>query len=475
VLVAACGSSATTPKDAPADDASSDGSILDPDGARSGSRLKLTWFEFSDGTRQWSSFYDAERKENCYPSPPWVDGHVYCTPDDNASIVYADASCAQKVGEVLRDPSCSRPPPKYLLEWRNDACSSAPARLYLRGDAVTQTQYWIQDVDGSCIGPLGGTGLDFYAVGAEVTPSNLVNITLGDPVGTGPITERFWQSADGMRLPHILHDNNLDTDCVPTTYVEGGTSGVCVPTSTGTASYFHDASCTQPEVGLPRICPVPQYAEVTGAMACAADPPQFALVGSAVAATSLFSWTGTQCVATTPTSTSAYYTLRGGVAFATLQRHPDAAQSHRIQVVHYTSNDVSFRDSSLYDSVKGVTCYPTSLPDGSTVCLPEGGAAISTFYRDATCTQTIDLVELYVGPNGCTALPPAYARKYIAPPPDSCQYNTELHTVSSPYAGTVYTNYGTCQPYTPTTTKLYSVGPAVPTSDFVSATVSIDP
>jgi hypothetical protein len=32
-----------------------------------------------------------------------------------------------------------------------------------------------------------------------------------------------------------------------------------------------------------------------------------------------------------------------------------------------------------------------------------------------------------------------------------------------------------CAPYTPSGSTLYSVGPAVPTSDFVSATISIDP
>src|SRR5690349_20382077 len=113
LLVAGCGSSAGTPRDAPAGDATADGGVDPNEGARSGSRLKLTWFELSDGTRQWNGFYDAERKENCSPSATWTDGHAYCTPDDHGDIVYADASCSQKLGAVLRDPSCSHPPPKY--------------------------------------------------------------------------------------------------------------------------------------------------------------------------------------------------------------------------------------------------------------------------------------------------------------------------------------------------------------------------
>ena len=101
---------------------------------------------------------------------------------------------------------------------------------------------------------------------------------------------------------------------------------------------------------------------------------------------------------------------------------------------------------------------------------------VQTFYRDAACTQQVDLIEVTLGPAGCGAPPvPKYARKYITPQAGSCQYNIELHQVSTPYAGTVYTNYGTCTPYTPTTTKLYSIGPASSLNEFVSATRSIDP
>lgn len=475
VLVAACSGNAVTPSDGPAGDATGDAGVDPNEGARSGARLKLTWFDFTDGTRQWDSFYDAERKESCYPYPAWTDGRVYCTPDSNGSVVYADASCSQKIGQVYRDPSCSRPPPTYLLEWRYGACQSAPAHLYLRGAKITPAQYWIVNSDGTCGGPYATTSDDFYAIGAEITPNNLVEITVGQPIGTGRITERFWQSADGMRLPYTLHDAMLNTDCYPQTFVEGGTSGLCIPSPAAYAGYFHDASCAQPELGLDRTCAAPAYAEYRPAGACASDPPHFAQVGNATASSPLYYWTGSSCAVTTAGTTTAYYTLGGDVAVAALQRAPDAAQSHRIQLVHYTSTDLRFRDYTLYDSLKGVSCYPTSLPDGTTVCLPYGGY-ISTYYRDAQCTQEVDLVEVYGGATGCVPpIPPKYARKYITPAPGSCQYNVELHAVSTPYAGPLYTNYGTCAPYTPTTSKLYSIGPAVSTSEFVGATVSTDP
>jgi hypothetical protein len=475
VLLAACGGHAGTTIDAATDDVLTDGGVDPDEGARSGGRLKLTWFNFTDGTRQWDSFYDAERKEGCYPYQAWTNGHVYCTPDSNAQVVYADASCSQKIGQVYRDPTCSRPPPTYLLEWQYAACQSGPSHLYLRGAAISPAQYWIASSDGTCGGPYVATGYDFYATGAEITPNNLVEVTVGAPVGTGRITERFWQSADGMRMPYTLHDGMLDTDCDPYTYVEGGTSGICLPTDTGYADDFHDAACTQPEMGISRACPAPTFAQYQPTTACTTDPPHVAQVGTATASSPLYYWTGSACAATTAGTTTAYYSLGADVSIATLQRAPDAAQSHRIQLVHYTSTDLRYRDYTLYDSLKGVSCYPTSLPDGTTVCLPYGGY-ISTYYRDSACTQQVDLVEVYGGANGCVPpISPKYARKYITPAPGSCEYNVELHNVSTPYAGTVYTNYGTCAPYTPNGSKLYSIGPAVPTSDFVGATVSIDP
>jgi hypothetical protein len=474
VLLAACGASTGTTVDAPAGDATSDGGVDPAEGARSGSRLKLTWFELSDGTRQWDGFYDYERKEACYPYPAWTDGHVYCTPESNGAVVYADASCAQKIGQVYRDPTCSREPPKYLLEWHEDLCTSAPAHLYLRGSQITPAQYWLATSEGTCAGPYATTSDDFFALGPEITPQSLVEVTVGDPVGTGRITERFWQGPDGMRLPTVLHDSVLDADCSPQTYVENGTTGLCMPTDTQPASYFHDAACTQAELGIARTCTAPAFAQYNPSTSCPADPPHVAAVGAATTSSPLFYWTGSSCSGTTGDATTAYYGLGADVSVATLQRAPDAVQSHRIQLVHYTADDLRFRDTALYDSQRGVTCVPTALPDGSTVCLPSGGS-ISTYYRDSACTQPVDLVEVYGG-NGCVPpIPPTYARKYITPAPDSCQYDVELHPVSTPYAGALYSNHGVCAPYTPSGSTLYSVGPAVPTSDFVSATISIDP
>jgi hypothetical protein len=476
VLVAACGSPSVDVIDAPGS-AGSGGSGVDPnEGARSGTRLKLTWFDFTDGTRQWDSFYDAERKESCYPYPAWPDGKVYCTPDSNANVVYTDAGCSQKIGQVYRDPSCVRPPPTYLLEWHYAACDSGPAHLYLRGAPTTATSYYSRTYDGSCGGPYSGASYDFYALGGEISTRMLVEITTAVGGEAGRLATTFWASADGMRLPTRLHDTQLGTDCYPETFADGATTGTCVPTGAWYASDFHDAACTQPAVGLTSTCAAPAYVEYAPKTSCPGDLPHVATATGAIASSPLFYLSGQTCTAETAPTGVTYYGAGADVPNATFTRAIDALAGHRIQLVHYTTPEgLRFRDFNVYDAQKGTDCYPTALPDGTTVCLPFGGF-VQTFYRDAQCAQPIDLIEVSIGPQGCSAPPvPKYARKYITPQAGSCDYNIELHQVSTPYAGTAYTNYGTCAAYVPTTTKLYSIAAASSLNEFVTATTSIDP
>ena len=474
-LLAGCSGSPPAAIDAPAG-GSGDAGIDPNEGAHSGTRLKLTWFDFTDGTRQWDGFYDAQRKESCYPYSAWPDGKTYCTPDHNASVVYTDASCSQKIGQVYRDPSCVQQPPPYLLEWHYAACNSGPAHLYLRGAAATAASYYTRNYDGTCAGPYSGASYDFYALGGEITPQMLVEVTTATGTEAGRLATTFYASADGMRLPTRLHDTQLGTDCYPETFADGATTGECIPTTAWYASDFHDASCTQPTVGLASACAAPSYIEYAPKNACPGDLPHLASSTGAIASSPLFYLSGQTCTAETAGTGVTYYGAGADVPTPTVNRTVDALASHRIQLVHYTTPEgLRFRDYTVYDAQKGTDCYPTALPDGTTVCLPFGGF-VQTFYRDAQCMQPIDLIEVSVGPQGCNAPPvPKYARKYITPQAGSCDYNIELHQVQAPYAGTVYTNYGSCAAYAHPTTALYSISAASSLNEFVSATTSIDP
>src|SRR5689334_974050 len=71
---------------------------LDRGAAHSGSRLKLGWYEYSDGTRQrvrdW--YFDRERGERCTPAR-WSDGSRYCTPASDPAV-YVDLGCQTALG-----------------------------------------------------------------------------------------------------------------------------------------------------------------------------------------------------------------------------------------------------------------------------------------------------------------------------------------------------------------------------------------
>ncbi|MDB4953809.1 MAG: hypothetical protein JWO36_1378 [Myxococcales bacterium] len=472
----ACGGGNVSDLDASvADTAPGDGGLDPNDGARSGSRLKLTWFVFADGSRQLDGLYDAQRKESCFIYPNWADGNAYCTPDFGGTIVYTSASCTTKVAQVYRDPSCARPPPTYLLDYSTSTCSYQPAHLYTRGAPTSVAQYWYKNANGSCSGPFTGASYDFYSVGGEVSLIDLVKLTVSSPVGAQRFGQRYYQSSDGMRRPGPIHDAMLGVDCYPNVYADP-TVATCVPSGAGYASYDHDAACTQPELGIQTSCPKPTYTEYYDGNACPSTAPRYYTTGNAVSGTPLYFQSGSSCVATTPTANTTYYQVGAQLSLATLQLETDNAANRRLQLVHYTTTDgVRARDYALYDSAKTVQCYPTTMPDGTIRCFPSGGYA-STYYANSACTQQIDLVDLYGGPSSCGSPPvPKYASKTITPPPGSCAYSSETHLITTPYTGPIYTNYGSCQPFTPTNTRMYNVGPALPMTDFVSGNVFTDP
>ncbi len=474
VGAAACSSSVPATSDGKvADTATTDSSSYANDGAKSGARLKITYWAFADGTRSWNAFYDSQRKENCFIAGPWPDGGYYCSPG-GASVNYADAQCKTPIGMVY-SATCPQPAPSYLAEYGYTSCVWGPQHLYLRGAKINQTQYYYKNNDGTCnTTPVTATGYDFYAAGAEIAPSNLAAITIGQPTGTGTLTQRFATSADGMVMPWSVHDAGLADDCYPSSYDPSGTSAVCVPSDSAYAYYLHDMTCTVPEIQQQKGCTPPQSAGYSPDNSCPADPPKYFAMGAKVSNTPLFYDNAGTCTSTTGATTYDYYTTTNQLTIQTLTRAPDNLPSHRIQLIHDTTSDgLRVRDWSLWDSQQNVECYPTTLPDGSTRCYPYAGY-VATYYL-AGCTQTVDVAEVYTGPSNCgPPTVPKLASKYISPPAGSCAYSQEIHPVGAAYTGTVYTNYGTCTAYTPTTTKLYSIGAAVDPATFASATIVTD-
>jgi hypothetical protein len=447
----------------------------DPDdGARSGTRLKLTWFDFSDGTRQWDGFYDAQRKEPCYIFQNWTDGKAYCVPDYSGSIVYTNATCTSKVAEVYKGSSCQQPVQPYALEYVHTPCESKPDRLWVLGAKQPLASYYYKTTDGACMGPYTtSTSYDYYALGGEVARSELVNVTLGAPTGQARLGVRFYESPDGMRLQAIVHDALLGTDCYPQTHAIGATTGSCAP-SAHYIGYSQDAACSQHKLAISKQCAVPKYAVYYPPNGCPADAPQYYALGALTAGSPLYYHNGTSCVATTPSTASDYYRVGAQLAVAPVDRTVSDSQA-RLRHIRYTNADgLRYRNYYLYDTQMQADCYPTKLPDGTIRCVVNGGYT-RELYTNSTCTTTIDLVEVQSGSAGCGAPTlPKFARKFVTPQPGTCTYGTQVFTVGAPYTGIAYENFGTCQVYTPVNAALYRVGPQVPLNEFVSATKSID-
>src|SRR5271170_4089359 len=107
VVAFACSSHAPASSDAPAGGGSDAGTNAN-DGAMSGTRLKLTYYSFTDGTTQWFGLYDSERKENCSPfDGTWPDGNTYCVPDWSGSVVYSDTKCTNAEVDEYIGSTCA--------------------------------------------------------------------------------------------------------------------------------------------------------------------------------------------------------------------------------------------------------------------------------------------------------------------------------------------------------------------------------
>ncbi len=475
-VVACSGSSPVTSDAKKSDGATSDAGPNTSDGARSGSRLKITYWAFADGTRAWNGFYDAQRKENCYLDGPWADGNTYCTPSASGSIVWSNSTCTNKMMMYYVDPTCPTPPTPYILDY-NFGCTFQYSHLYMRGAQLATTQYYYQNPDGSCGGPYTASGYTFYALGTEVVPASaLVQVTPGAPMGTGTITERFLTSSDGLQFPWSAHDATLGTDCYPSAY--SSTAATCIPN----ASYaydFHDSVCSVPESPVGKTCGTPQYLGYSSISQCPTDPPKYYTTGSPIVnGTNMYFQdysNGGACTATTSDTTQNYYGLGQLLSLAVFTRAPDTLTGHRIQLIHETAPDgVTMRDYTLYDQQLNAECYPIAMPDGTTRCLTFG-ASIATYYKDSGCTQAIDLASVSSGPASCgTPVVPTYGSKYIAPPAGSCGYTYEIHTLGSAYSGALYTNNGTCVAFTPFQQKMYNIGAVVDLTTFASATSVTD-
>jgi hypothetical protein len=441
------------------------------DGAHSGTRLKLTHWTFADGTTTWNAFYDQQRREACQIAQ-WADGNLYCVPNNWASVVYADAACTQKLGQMFSDPSCPLPAAGYALDFADDGCSSSPNHLYVRGAPLpVPSTFYTLDSTGACSGNSDDGTNTYYGVGAEVPISQLVQLTLGLGSGKGAFATEYATSSDGAQFPWAVRDHANNLSCQPAVITTDTSTATCAPTS-WFAGYDHDAACTIPEMALPKTCAAFQYAQHVPPNSCASDPAVYYPVGASEASSPLFAWTGTSCGSATADATLSYFAVGSPLALAPFARSPDHVPSRRVQLIHMVPPDgsVRVRDPSLWDSQLDAECYPTDLPDGTNRCVPFGGN-VSTYYSDPQCTQSIDVVELFGNGSGCAPpVVPKYAQKFVGSASNLCSYTYEVHPLTTVYTGALYFESSSCMAYTPSDEVIYTIGPALDPTTFALAT-----
>ncbi|MBL0212637.1 MAG: hypothetical protein IPQ07_02005 [Myxococcales bacterium] len=457
-----------------------DAAVAPPDapdlyeGAVSGTRLKLRYVDFGT-VRTLAGVRDMQRNEDCTPTP-WSGGKAYCVPQ-TGGVVYANATCSQRLGQVFHDSACTtqKTPPAYFVENQYlTGCELAPAHLYARGTKVAATQYYFKSFDGSCAGPFITSSSDYYAVGAEVATTELAETPLSAPATTGRLGQRFYESADGLRYPvaYRVHDALLGVECYPDYVSAGATSGRCVPEDAAFAGDFRDAACTLPAVSVNAGCTAAKFAVSFGA--CPYDEETYYPLGPKLTPTLLYYQSGASCTSYTPTAGDSYYGVGAPVTLATLTRSKGTGA--RLEPIFFsTAEGLKTRDNPLYDEQLQAECFPTTQANGTIVCMPRA-SSISTFYTDAACTAPLQLMGIYRGAATCSPPPlPSYGYETIKDTA-TCGTTYALHTVGQVYTGLRYRKSGTtCTADTGTTTLYYRVNATLPDTAMVAGTAVIDP
>jgi len=370
-------------------DSGSGGSGLPPfteDGqlAHSGTRLKLRWYVWDDGTAQWepSQLFDTARGEWCYPRP-WDDGVSYCTPGAEDGV-FSDAACTTPV--VKADPGLGYLP--AYVAWGNHITDSydspyrvAVSSVHAVGDMIATPATVYQIYDGVCAAA-PYSGFTYYAPGAEVVRSDLVAMgeTAPDPAQRLSLIHRT--SPDGLDMPYALHDSMLDVDCRPSSRPDVD-AAQCEPLGVFPATQFSDLMCTQPLIATWGVTPAPLGVLGGGVQGCRT----LFTTGAAVMPATAYSAQDI-CRSYSPNPGVNLFAPDEALALATTTRVLDTAGT-RLQRILFEG----LPDARLHDTATGLDCEHPRSDASEFYCAPAdtpGVEYIDTKYVDASCTTPVN-------------------------------------------------------------------------------------
>ncbi len=412
--------------------------IVDVDGARSGSRLKLRWFEPEDGVRQWEAtpgttirdghlantevFYDEQLHLMC-SAELWADGTTRCTPPLELTDL-----------KLFGDPGCtfqiSQHPDQFgfLGELDYQCGQLRIARAY----PVTRTMkfgtIYRHDLDGACR-PAASEDRELGVLGDPVSPSTFATIVTSTSHDDERVQIRYHESDDGMRLPIGLQDELLGPAVLRQMYA--------IPDRPAQEWFWTDADCSgESVVRVEAGCPAP-----VSAYWWPDEVGRYSRVAERVTPSTVYREGPTGCTAEPHEDSDYYRIIEERLPLADMVTVPDEDPDRRIRVVAASTGTRRARTGVLLDTRFG-DCAFYKFPDGAFRCAPlsEGAFHHSGMFSDAACQVPIDVAStgfLYRGYQPSTLLLDELASSS----------GVEIRDISERYRGPIYNLQEQCMPF----------------------------
>jgi len=476
------------------------------DGAVSGTRLALSYWQGPNGERlARRALFDRQIGEECIPAK-WKDGVVRCTPQtffmrpsrqgwfdarparlaeplrSTAYVVFADATCDQLPLALGVWQAGSSSSSRWAVDVRRSRCDDAAfrsdtenevAHVYRTGPVRIDSGFYVRS-SSSCDRRDLPSDMTLSELGAEVPADTFARMVLEVAPGADPLLASFYVSEDGAKLPAGPRSAAFQDDCY-FRYVTGASTAVCIPrriewvTGSGASA---DPGCRDRVVRGPLECPAPSgsWESEGGDLARAT----FRLLGAPVSAV--------YCAE----SLLMNFWLRGApVELPIVTRGPDAIVGRRLQGIHMQSGAFVGRDAAtFYDAELKVECALTQFPGEDAdagpptddapamvyrpktdpvFCEPRACGGLRELFTDAACSNPVSIYYHVASDDSqCTATPvPTYVGR---------------RQVLGKLTGSYFEFYGDMSKCVPVTANAhdYKLGPELPVSTFVGLTAVHD-
>lgn len=431
--------------------------------ARSGERIALVVYAYSDGAKQWdpTTFFDRERQERCSVRL-WSDGRTYCTPAAMPTV-YSEPTCLR--GELGRWLT-TLPVPTHFFREYTAINAEVVSRVFLRMAEVAPPAMTYEIANGQCV-QTASAGWTYYALGEPLASARFVRVKQRTAAGESRLGLDAYTTDDGLYVPiqtdaPLLRDRTLDGTCRVVTRPNAGTT-TCEPIDAGEAEFSRDAQCATNDILLlEEATTVPNVV-----MHDDAGCHSFALRGAEIPHVPVFYPFGDACVSIIPPVTARMFEVGTTFEVPVLTRTPARDPLHRLQQILVGDGATTVIDPLLYDSELDVDCVRTQI--GDTIrCLPANTlASVLPYFTDAACTVPIELSLVERGRCDATT---KFAIDHRGEVPI-------VRPLVAPYTSPIYeiSTADTCLEYIPPPREqAYTLDAALPLERFVDAHVVIE-